>query len=100
MMNAHTTGTVYLLHFERPYRHARHYMGWTLNLEARLDEHLAGTGARLLEVITAEGIGFMCVRTWPGKTLREEKRLKNCPRKKLCPVCNPEVFTGDKCKQT
>ena len=23
------TGTVYLLHFDQPYKHARHYVGWT-----------------------------------------------------------------------
>ncbi|MBA0084827.1 MAG: endonuclease [Acidobacteria bacterium Pan2503] len=88
-MNAHTKGTCYLLQFERPYRHARHYLGWTVDLAARLDEHLAGTGGRLLEVITAEGIGFSCVRTWPNTTLADERRLKNRHRPKLCPVCNP-----------
>ncbi|MBB5085041.1 putative GIY-YIG superfamily endonuclease [Nonomuraea endophytica] len=30
------TGTVYLLHFAQPYRHARHYLGWTTDLQARL----------------------------------------------------------------
>lgn len=32
-------GTVYLLHFERPVRHAQHYLGFTENLERRLSEH-------------------------------------------------------------
>ncbi len=27
-MSGRTVGTVYLLHFDRPYRHARHYTGW------------------------------------------------------------------------
>ncbi len=50
-------GTVYLLHLERPYQHAKHYTGWTQDLAARLAEHAAGRGARLLEVAGAHGIG-------------------------------------------
>ena len=41
-------GVVYLVHFSEPYRHARHYTGWTVDLDARLAEHRAGRGARLL----------------------------------------------------
>ncbi|MDL4817376.1 hypothetical protein [Actinomadura opuntiae] len=41
-------GIVYLLHFTRPYKHAKHYTGWTSDLDARLAEHAAGRGARLL----------------------------------------------------
>jgi hypothetical protein len=26
-MRSHVQGTIYLLHFTQPYRHARHYMG-------------------------------------------------------------------------
>ena len=29
-------GTVYLLHFAVPYKHAAHYLGWTSNLPARI----------------------------------------------------------------
>lgn len=88
-MNARTKGTCYLLHFDRPYKHAQHYLGWAIDLPARLDEHLNGGGARLLDVITAEGIGFAVVRTWPGTTLADERRLKNRHNKMLCPTCTP-----------
>lgn len=87
-MDANTKGTCYLLHFDRPYKHARHYLGWTVDLQKRLDEHLNGTGSRLIEVITAEGIGFCVANVWPGTTLRDEKRLKNKHNPKLCAVCN------------
>ena len=40
---ANELGTIYLLHFDRPYRHARHYTGWTEDLLDRLDRHAAGT---------------------------------------------------------
>ncbi len=85
------TGTIYLLHFERPLAHARHYIGYTADLPARLEEHRSGRGARLLEVVTEAGIGFSVARTWEGdRTL--ERRLKNrkeSPR--LCPVCRQQT---------
>ena len=49
-------GTVYLIHLDVPYKHARHYTGWTLDLDARLQAHRDGRGARLMEVITAAAI--------------------------------------------
>lgn len=87
-MDADSLGTTYLLHFDKPYKHARHYLGWTNNLEKRMDEHLNGDGSRLLEVITEEGIGFQLVRTWPNTKLSDERKLKarhNNPG--LCPAC-------------
>jgi len=52
-------GVVYMLHFDRPYKHARHYVGWTArNVKRRLAEHEAGRGARLLSVVRAAGIGW------------------------------------------
>jgi predicted GIY-YIG superfamily endonuclease len=83
-------GTVYLIHFDRPYHHARHYLGYTDDLAARLERHLAGNGGRLLQVIRAAGIGYRVVKTWEGdRTL--ERRLKDrkaSPR--LCPICKGE----------
>jgi hypothetical protein len=34
------------------------HLGWALDVPARLADHLAGRGARLIEVITAAGIDF------------------------------------------
>jgi predicted GIY-YIG superfamily endonuclease len=81
------TPTCYLLHFDRPYRHARHYLGSTTDLPRRLARHQAGTGARLIEVITAAGIGFVLVRTWPGGRDRERQLKKQGGRSRLCPIC-------------
>lgn len=80
-------GTVYLLHFDRPYRHARHYLGWTTDLDARLAAHTTGRGARLLEVITAAGIGFTLARTWPGTRTRERQLKQQGGRSRCCPLC-------------
>ncbi len=35
-----TPGTVYLIHFNRAYKHARHYMGFSENLDKRITDHL------------------------------------------------------------
>jgi predicted GIY-YIG superfamily endonuclease len=85
-------GTIYLLHFSQPYKHAAHYIGFTQDLTARLEAHTNGTGARLMEVITQAGITFSLARTWNG-TRKGERGLKN--RKEapaLCPVCNPQAM--------
>ncbi len=80
-------GTVYLLHFAHRYRHARHYLGYAEHLEQRLARHRAGTGARLLEVISEAGIDWRLARTWSGsRTL--ERRLKGWHSGvRLCPIC-------------
>ena len=96
-VNAQTAGYVYLIHLARPlgnpanaYAQARHYCGWTYDVEARLALHRAGQGARLLAAAVARGIAFDVVRVWPAP-LGFEKQVKACksgPR--LCPVCCAE----------
>lgn len=80
-------GTVYLLHFDRPYRHARHYCGWTTNLAERLATHRAGQGARLIDVITTAGIGFRLARTWSGARARERQIKRQGGLSRCCPLC-------------
>jgi hypothetical protein len=84
------SGTVYLLHLDPPVKHARHYVGWTADLDTRLEAHRVGRGARLLEVVKELGGSFRLARTWPGSRTRERaiKNRNNAPR--LCPVCTPE----------
>lgn len=80
-------GTVYLIHLDRPFHHARHYLGWTCDLSHRLVQHRMGTGAKLLRAVTQHGIGWSVVRTWQGGPDLEKafKTQKNGPR--LCPYC-------------
>lgn len=59
-------GTIYLVHFSRPYKHARHYLGFAEDLDARMTAHRAGNGARLIQVLAAEGIEFVLARAWEG----------------------------------
>jgi predicted GIY-YIG superfamily endonuclease len=84
-------GTIYLLHFDRPVPRgspSRHYIGYTTDLDARLADHAAGCGARLLRLCRDEGISWQCVRTWPLATRRQERALKDrCQHARLCPLC-------------
>jgi hypothetical protein len=81
-------GTVYLLHFSEPYRHAAHYIGWTAGeLEERLRLHQSGAGARLLEVVTNAGISFELARTWEGGRQLERCKKRQGGAAELCPIC-------------
>lgn len=81
-------GTIYLLHFEAPFRHARHYLGWTSGLlEQRLDAHIAGNGARLLAVVASAGITWRLARTWPGTRARERQIKRQGGLSRSCPMC-------------
>jgi predicted GIY-YIG superfamily endonuclease len=81
--------TVYLIHFRKPYKHARHYLGYSQNLDKRITDHLAGMGARLLEVVTQAGIEWKLARTWPGADRGLERRLKRRHgAASICPICS------------
>jgi hypothetical protein len=80
-------GTVYLLHFDRPYRHARHYVGWTGNLGLRITRHRAGGGSPLIHAASEAGIGFRVARLWYNVTRRFERRVHHMQAKYLCPFC-------------
>lgn len=87
----HPLGTVYLFHFDQRYEHAGHYTGWAEDLDHRVAEHLAGRGARLIEVITQSGISFRLARTWPGVTRARERQLKRQGgASRHCPICQDE----------
>ena len=91
-------GVIYLLHLDRPYRHAKHYTGWTSDLETRLAEHAAGRGARLLEVVRAAGIGWTLARTWPGTRTRERQIKNQGGASRHCPQCGvrPRQARGER----
>jgi len=93
---------VYLLHFSKPIcpsRPARHYIGWTNDLDERIREHRRGKGSRLCQVALERGITFTLAEVWQGVypfgELRSNRRLerklknfKNAPR--LCSLCYRE----------
>jgi hypothetical protein len=73
-MNAHPhdqdgqVGTVYVLHFEPAYRHARHYLGWARDVDARVAEHLAGSASPLVRAAVLAGATGHARRALPGVT--------------------------------
>lgn len=87
--------TVYLLHFNEPlgdtskaHGTAQHYLGYTDDLQARLETHRRGNGAAIMAAVSRAGIGWQLVRTWEGGGRDLERQLK--ARKKarcLCPLC-------------
>lgn len=89
---------VYLIHFDRPYHHARHYIGYSGSgptgrelIKQRLTHHATGRGNPLMYAVTQAGIGWQVVRVWWGMGRPFERLLKNrkyAPR--LCPVCRGE----------
>lgn len=83
---------LYLLCFDRPYKHARHYLGFSYTTaRRRLGRHLMGRGSRLLKYVIEAGINFRIVRTWQGKAedLRKLERSYKVSGhlKALCPRC-------------
>lgn len=84
------TGTVYLLHFDVPVHHARHYLGWTgqVTVEDRVQRHLDGRGSPL--VAAADRLGDVRIaRVWYQVDRNFERRLKKGKETPaLCPVCS------------
>lgn len=86
-------GWVYLLHFDRPFGHARHYTGWAKDVDARIGEHMDGVAhsANIVRKAAAAGIGFSVARIWPNKTRNDERAMKNQGgASRRCPICAME----------
>lgn len=88
-------GFTYLIHFDRPYEHARHYLGWASVLSWRIGHHQRSTGARLLAVLNEHGIGWRVVWVWPGTDRHFERKLKNQGGlARRCPKCGVKPTAG------
>lgn len=72
---------MYLLQFDQPFKHARHFTGWAIKLDARLAEQAAGHGARLLAVVTEHGT------TGQGSRGREHQLKVQSAAARRCPLC-------------
>lgn len=84
-------GITYLLHFLAPLAHAKHYCGWTQNLEQRIEQHRKGQSSRIMEVLHERNIGFEVAKTWSNTTRKFERRLKSQGGlSRHCPICIKE----------
>lgn len=89
------TGTVYLLHLDKPigdltnpHGQAQHYLGWAKDLDRRIAVHRSGNGSPLIAAARRLDIACSLARTWPGDR-NLERRLKNRHNAKLlCPLCS------------
>jgi predicted GIY-YIG superfamily endonuclease len=85
--------TVYLLHFDRPFHHARHYIGYTQrdDVAERLAEHVAGRGANLVKHAINAGITVVIARVWQNVSRGTERKKKNQGgAARICPICKAE----------
>lgn len=86
--HGHIVGQVYLVHFNRRFHGAQHYMGFSTNVPERMKAHRAGRGAPLLAAVTRQGIGWRVVRTWRRKDGHFEQALNCYALRDLCPMCS------------
>jgi hypothetical protein len=81
-------GTVYLLHFDRPYMgRMQHYVSFTQDLERGLESHRQGTAGATTKRAFDQRIGFTLARTWPG-TPKLKRQIKDRGPVNYCPICS------------
>lgn len=82
---------IYLVHFQTPFKHAKHYLGFTdVSLQQRFARHMSNAkkrrGSALMRAVMKARIRFKVVRTWPGDRDRE-RRMKVSGNSWRCPIC-------------
>lgn len=82
------TAGVYLLHFDSPYVHARHYIGYSDDIAARVECHRKGNGSKLMRAVAKAKIGFTIAKVWPGTDRAFERQLHDWHGAgRFCPIC-------------
>ena len=83
--------TVYLIHIDPPYKHARHYIGYTAEpatFADRFKAHLFGNGSPLLRAASEAGCALQVAHIWPDGDRRFERYLKDRrDTARYCPKC-------------
>lgn len=90
---------IYLLHFDVPHHHARHYMGATFDLEARLTAHRQGRGSRLTRALCKGNATWKLGGLWEWtesidqiSLWRLEKNFKSRHQgPAFCSICNDDI---------
>ena len=82
---------VYVVRLRRPLCHARHYVGWTVDLPRRVRQHLTGRGSHLLNAANAYGIRWDVVQAIRCASCREARALEQHIKRgakvtRWCPV--------------
>ncbi len=92
-----SSGYVYVIHFAGKLAgRARHYIGFSEQLDRRLFVHRSGKGAKILNACNLQSISYGVVVVFENATRKFERFLKN--RKKMaphlscfCPACLNEL---------
>lgn len=89
---------IYVLHFERAFHHARHYVGFAEeDVERRVREQLDGTGRRpspLVRAVRAAGIGVVVATVLEGSRDDERRIKRGAKTSSVCPLCRPGYLTA------
>ena len=86
-------GYIYLYHFDERYPNGArpgHYMGFARDVELRELRHLAGRGARLMQVVAEAGIGWTLVKVWVGDRYLERRLKRAGHYDRHCVICKHE----------
>jgi predicted GIY-YIG superfamily endonuclease/GNAT superfamily N-acetyltransferase len=92
---------IYVLHFDTPLAHARHYIGCTENLRARLTAHANGAGSRICRELIKREIGwklgglYQCTHKQMRRLERSLKDQKHSSR--FCEICNSVTAKFPEC---
>lgn len=83
---------IYLIHFDKPVRSAKHYLGFCRDdrLDARMLEHARGEASHLTRAAVNNGTKLWLARTFEGGNRDLERTMKRHGHFKLmCPLCCP-----------
>jgi len=82
---------VYILHFDPPLKHARHYVGFTeRSVLTRINEHLSGhaAGSPLVKAALESGSEVKIGRIFRNGDRELERKIKRGKNTKCCcPLC-------------
>lgn len=81
---------LYLLHFDPPYRHARHYLGYADAIPRRVHEHfdVPSKASPLVRAALAAGCRVQLSAVWLGLGRTDERRRKRGGgHARHCPTC-------------
>ena len=81
---------VYLIHLDKPLKHARHYLGFSEDLPERVKKHRTGQGAAFMRAISKEGNTWHVSRIWDGDRTIERVLKDQHNASHLCPTCRQE----------
>jgi hypothetical protein len=81
---------VYLIHLDKPLKHARHYVGFSEDLPSRIQKHRTGQGATFMRAVEKQGISWHVSRIWDGDRTFERVLKDQHNASHLCPTCRQE----------